>query len=115
MVAAPLVAAIGVVGASVVLGGIAIVGLLLVLGLSIGMIVAATSRAARTFATRARGAISLAPIGEGVDVDAVPAAPAPFDYAAYETPDEFATEPAPDLDARAPADRHPRGDRDPRQ
>ena len=69
MLAAPLVAATGVVGASIVLGGIALVGLLLALGISIGMIVAATSRASRTIATKARGAVSLAPIGEGVDLN----------------------------------------------
>ena len=43
MVAGPLVAAIGVVGASVVLGAVALAGVLLVLGLSIGVIVGATA------------------------------------------------------------------------
>ncbi len=41
MLAAPLTAATGVVGASIVLGGLALVGVLLALGLSIGMVVAA--------------------------------------------------------------------------
>ena len=100
MVAAPLTAAIGVVGASIVLGGLALVGLLLALGLSIGMVVAAVSRASRTAATKARSAVSLAPIGEGVDLDAAPApsGPAPFDYAAYDdygADDLSAPEPGP--------------------
>ena len=47
MVAGPLVAATGVVGASIVLGAVALVGLLLVLGLSIGVIVGATAPRAR--------------------------------------------------------------------
>jgi S-DNA-T family DNA segregation ATPase FtsK/SpoIIIE len=68
-VAAPLVGATGVVGASVVLGGIAVVGLVLVLGLSIGLVLAAAVRAARGLTARARGAVSLAPIGEGVELD----------------------------------------------
>jgi S-DNA-T family DNA segregation ATPase FtsK/SpoIIIE len=87
MVASPLTAATGVVGASVILGGIALVGLLLALGISIGMIVAATSSASRALATKARSAVSLAPIGEGVDLDAPPVStsPAPFDYEAYDT------------------------------
>lgn len=90
MIASPLVAAIGVVGASLVLGAVALVGLLLVLGLSIGVIVGATARAARVGATKARGAMQLSPIGEGVDVSTMPphSGPAPFDYAQYEDDDE---------------------------
>ena len=60
--------------------------MLLVLGLSIGVVVGATARASRTAAAKARDAVKLAPIGEGVDLDAAPAprGPAPFDYAAYD-------------------------------
>ena len=96
MVAAPLVAATGVVGASIVLGAIALVGLLLALGISIGMIVAATTSASRAVATKARSAITLAPIGEGVDVDAPPVAngAAPFDYESYDDDYGVAAEPA---------------------
>lgn len=86
MVAGPLVAAIGVVGASLVLGAVALVGVLLVLGLSIGVVVGATARASRIAAAKARSAVQLTPIGEGVDLDAPPVhtGPAPFDYAQYE-------------------------------
>jgi S-DNA-T family DNA segregation ATPase FtsK/SpoIIIE len=91
MVAGPLVAATGVVGASIVLGGIAVVGLLLVLGLSIGVIVGATARASKAAAALAREKVKLAPVGEGVDLtssnrDAAPPhiGPAPFDYAQYD-------------------------------
>jgi DNA segregation ATPase FtsK/SpoIIIE, S-DNA-T family len=99
LVAAPLVAATGVVGASVILGGVALVGLLLALGLSIGFVVSAATRGARGLATKARGAISVAPIGEGVDLDA--GVPAPFDYeadeaAAPEREPEVPAEPEPD-------------------
>ena len=109
MIAAPLVAATGVVGASLILGATAAVGLLLVLGLSIGVIVGATARASRAGAARARGAMKLSPIGEGVDLDAPspsgpePSGPAPFDYAQYDDDDAhdepepaFASEPAPE-------------------
>ncbi len=54
MVGGPLVAAIGVVGASLVLGAVALVGVLLVLGLSIGVVVGATARASRAAAAKAR-------------------------------------------------------------
>ncbi len=86
MVGGPLVAATGVAGASLILGAVAVVGVLLVLGLSIGVIVGATARASRAAAAKARESVKLAPIGEGVDVDAAPAStgPAPFDYAQYE-------------------------------
>jgi S-DNA-T family DNA segregation ATPase FtsK/SpoIIIE len=102
MIAAPLTTAIGVVGASIVLGGIAVVGLLLALGLSIGMVVAATSRASRVAATKARAAVSLTPIGVGADPDAapVPTGPAPFDYAAY---DDYGADEADDADGMEPA------------
>ena len=95
MVAAPLTTATGIVGASIVLGSIALVGLLLALGLSIGMLVGAVSSASRTVATKARGAVKLGPIGEGVALDPAPAAsaPAPFDYAAY---DDYGADPDPD-------------------
>jgi S-DNA-T family DNA segregation ATPase FtsK/SpoIIIE len=107
MVAGPLVAAIGVVGASLVLGGIALVGVLLVLGLSIGVIVGATARASahasRLAATKARSAVQLAPIGEGVELDAPPVhtGPAPFDYALdeaaqYAADDQPQREPEPE-------------------
>jgi DNA segregation ATPase FtsK/SpoIIIE, S-DNA-T family len=103
LVAAPLVAATGVVGASVILGGIALVGLLLALGLSIGFVVSATSRGARGLATKARSSISVAPIGEGVDLagsanegDPVPSVPAPFDYESYDAPGDSEPEPAPE-------------------
>jgi hypothetical protein len=69
MIAGPLVAATGVVGASIVLGGIAIVGVLLVLGLSIGVIVGATARVSRAAAVKARESVKLAPVGEGVVLD----------------------------------------------
>lgn len=103
MVAGPLVAATGVAGASIVLGGVALVGLLLVLGLSIGVIVGATARASRAAAVKARQSIKLAPVGEGVDLDADAheppphVGPAPFDYAQYDD-----DEPLPEPDA-APA------------
>ncbi len=71
MVAGPLVAAIGVVGAPVVLGAVALVGVLLVLGLSIGVIVGRDRIARRRrAATKARESVKLAPVGEGVDLDA---------------------------------------------
>jgi len=100
MVAGPLVAAIGVVGASVVLGAVALVGVLLVLGLSIGVIAGATARASRVAATKARAAVKLAPIGEGVDLAAAPhAGPAPFDYALDEAADdEDEDDVVPDID-----------------
>ncbi len=95
LIAAPLVAATGVVGASVILGGLAVVGLLLALGLSIGFVVFAAIGAARTAASRARNSVTVAPIGEGVDLDHAPdepepvsTDPAPFDAAAYEPPPE---------------------------
>src|SRR3954471_21446747 len=95
MIAAPLVAATGVVGASLVLGGIALVGLLLALGLSIGMIVSAVTTGSRTVAAKARDAVQLIPIGKGPDLHDAPlppSGPAPFDYAAYES-DERPPEP----------------------
>ncbi len=97
MVAAPLTTATGIVGASIVLGAIALVGLLLALGLSIGMLVGALSSASRTVATKARGAVKLGPIGEGVDLEPAPAAsaPAPFDYAAY---DDYGADPEPEIE-----------------
>jgi S-DNA-T family DNA segregation ATPase FtsK/SpoIIIE len=96
MVAGPLVAAIGVVGTSVVLGAVAVAGLLLVLGLSIGLIVGAAARASRAAAAKARDAVRLAPVGEGVELDpaAVTTGPAPFDYAQYD--DELEPEPEPE-------------------
>ncbi|HEY3672433.1 MAG TPA: DNA translocase FtsK 4TM domain-containing protein [Acidimicrobiia bacterium] len=100
MVAGPLVAATGVVGASIVLGAVAAAGVLLVLGLSIGVIVGATARASRAAAVKARDAVKLAPIGEGVDLDAPPphTGPAPFDYAQYDDEPEpaYFAEPAPE-------------------
>src|SRR5438067_1146223 len=106
MVAAPLVAATGVVGASIVLGGIALVGVLLALGISIGMIVAATTRTSRIVATKVRAGVSFAPIGEGVDLDAPPTAkgPAPFDYAAYA---EYGVEVEPELGPQPEPDPEP--------
>src|SRR5215207_776066 len=106
MVAGPLVAAIGVVGASVVLGAVALAGVLLVLGLSIGVIVGATARASRAAAAKARDAVKLAPIGEGVELDAPPphSGPAPFDYAEYDDEPEaaFVADPPTDADAEPP-------------
>ena len=105
MVAGPLVAAIGVVGASVVLGAVALAGVLLVLGLSIGVIVGATARASRAAAAKARESVKLAPIGEGVELDAPATSsahtgPAPFDYAQYDDEPEpepvFVAEPEPE-------------------
>ncbi len=100
LLAAPLVAATGIVGASVILGGIALVGLLLALGLSIGAVVSAATRGGHALVTRARGAISVTPIGEGVDpgADAEHAAtvPAPFDYEADDHQPEPEPEPAPE-------------------
>jgi S-DNA-T family DNA segregation ATPase FtsK/SpoIIIE len=99
MIAGPLVAATGVVGASVILGGVAIVGLLLALGISIGTIVTTTTSVSRTVAAKARRAVQLTPIGEGVDLDDPPppaTGPAPFDYAAYES-----AEPEPEAEAEA--------------
>jgi S-DNA-T family DNA segregation ATPase FtsK/SpoIIIE len=98
MIAGPLVAATGVVGASVILGAVALAGLLLVLGLSIGLIVSATMRGSRAAVAKARATIKFAPIGEGVDLDgpSVPSAPAPFDYAQYESEEPEPTpEPGP--------------------
>ncbi|MDQ1431556.1 MAG: segregation ATPase FtsK/SpoIIIE, family [Actinomycetota bacterium] len=98
VVAAPLVAATGVVGASVILGGIALVGLLLALGLSIGFVVSATVRGARSLGTKARSSISVTPIGEGVNLDdePVPSGPAPFDYESYDAEPEVGPEPEPE-------------------
>jgi S-DNA-T family DNA segregation ATPase FtsK/SpoIIIE len=46
------------------------------------VIVGATARASRAAAAKARDAVKLPPIGQGVDLDAPPhAGPAPFDYA----------------------------------
>jgi S-DNA-T family DNA segregation ATPase FtsK/SpoIIIE len=86
MVAGPLAAATGVVGASLVLAAVALVGILLVLGLAIGTIVTAVVRGSLVGVEKVRSAVSLAPIGEGVDVDApMPATgPPPFDYAQYD-------------------------------
>jgi S-DNA-T family DNA segregation ATPase FtsK/SpoIIIE len=102
MVATPLTAAIGVAGASIVLGGIALVGLLLALGLSIGYVVSATTRGARSLAAKARSSVSVTPIGEGVDVNGpssdpapVPSGPAPFDYESYDAQPAPAPEPEP--------------------
>jgi S-DNA-T family DNA segregation ATPase FtsK/SpoIIIE len=92
MVGGPVVAAIGVVGASVVFGASAVVGLLLVLGLSIGVVVGATVRASRAGAAAVRERVKLVPIGEGVDLDAPPphVGPAPFDYEDHESEEEAA-------------------------
>jgi S-DNA-T family DNA segregation ATPase FtsK/SpoIIIE len=104
-IASPLVAATGTVGASIILGGIAVVGLLLVLGLSIGTLAALVAAGARTSASWARARVHVAPIGEGVDLDAEPVAtgPAPFDYEHDADADDAADdaagpEPEPELD-----------------
>jgi len=90
MVAGPLVAATGVVGASLILSALALIGVLLVLGLSIGLVAGALARASRDAATKARNAVKLAPIGEGVDVSSPHTGPSPYDYALDETDDAMA-------------------------
>ena len=104
-VASPLVAATGTVGASLILAGIAVVGLLLVLGLSIGALVALSLAGARRSVVWARSKVKVAPIGEGVDLDApdeaqgaapLPSGPAPFDYEYDGIGAQAAAEPEPD-------------------
>jgi S-DNA-T family DNA segregation ATPase FtsK/SpoIIIE len=99
-VSSPLVAATGVVGASLILGGIAVVGLLLVLGLSIGALAALVADGSRSSARWVRSKVDVAPIGEGVDLDAdrVPSGPAPFDYERDDQTDPYAHDDPPALD-----------------
>ncbi len=108
MVAGPLVAAIGVVGASIVLGAVALVGLLLVLGLSIGVIVGATARAS---SRRGRQGPRLGEAradrrGRRTRRTPPPArGPAPFDYAGTTTSHPsrvFVPEPEPEPSPSAP-------------
>ena len=81
------------------LGAVALAGVLLVLGLSIGVIVGATAARRSRRGHQGAQAVQLAPIGEGVDLDAPPVhtGPAPFDYAQYEDADE------PDADRSIPS------------
>jgi S-DNA-T family DNA segregation ATPase FtsK/SpoIIIE len=98
VVAGPLVAATGTVGASVILAGIAVVGLLLILGLSIGAVVSLVGSGTRHGVGWLRARVHAAPIGEGVDLtDPVPPdpAPAPFDYEYDETDPDPIPEPEP--------------------
>jgi S-DNA-T family DNA segregation ATPase FtsK/SpoIIIE len=71
VVAAPLAAAAGVVGASVILGGIALLGVLLALGMSIRAVATAAGRGARHATRYARVGLGAADIA-GPDDDDVP-------------------------------------------